>query len=340
VADGVTYRQMRPEDEDRVFDLWLSTWADSDEALERRALHSDPGYLARTYIAVGPDEQVLSTAHYWVREICDASGTPRRVGCVSHVSTHQTARRQGHARTLVGTTLRDAMAADGCEYALLFSSEMGVALYEGLGYRMMSSPVKRGLVQRDRPRYDGPYTVREGREPDWDIVARVYAEYNAGRPLAFVRDDPYWREFMAPKWTHVVQNWGGRAFTAYEATEGEPVGYALAYYPPPEFARNHYNLDQVFTLCEVCALPGHDGAIPALVEAVAGATLPGEVGGRVSVPREPVPSAALEAIFGATLNEYDDRRMMVLPLTGGVTYDDLEAMFASSASVFWLLDEF
>ena len=53
MAHPTTYRQMRPEDEDEVFALWLATWADSDEALERRTLHSDPDYLSRTYIAAG-----------------------------------------------------------------------------------------------------------------------------------------------------------------------------------------------------------------------------------------------------------------------------------------------
>jgi GNAT superfamily N-acetyltransferase len=339
MADGVTYRQMRAEDEDAVFDLWLTTWADSDEAVERQTLHSDPDYLSRTYIAVGEDGQVLSTAHYWVREMCDAVGMPRRVGCVSHVSTHHTARRQGHARTLM-STLRDAMAAEGCEYALLFSSEMGVQLYEGLGYRTMGSPFRRGLVQLDRARYNGSYAVREGREPDWEAVARIYAAYNAGRPLAFVRDEVYWREFIARKWRYVLDHLGGRVFTAHEGADGEPVAYAMAYVSSPEYAREHFGLDQVFTICEVCALPGHEGAIPALVDSAAALTLPGQVGGRVFAPREDAPSAAIESLFGATLSEMDDRRMMVRTLVDTITYADLEAMFASSASVFWMLDEF
>jgi GNAT superfamily N-acetyltransferase len=339
MADGVTYRQMRPEEEDRVFALWLATWAESDPTLERLTFHSDPDYLSRTYIAVGPGGQALSTAHYWVREICDASGTPRRVGCVSHVSTHHTARRQGHARTLVGM-LQDTMAAEGCEYTLLFSSEMGVPLYEGLGYRMMGSPYRRGLVQLDRPRYSGPYAVTEGREPDRDAIARIYAGYNAGRPLAFMRDDAYWRKFLAPKWTYVLDRLDGRLFTAHEGSGGEPVAYAMAYASTPQYAREHFGLDQVFTICEVCALPGHDGAIAALLDSAAAFTLPGQVGGRVYAPREDAPSAAIESIFGTTLNEYDDRRMMVRPLVGALTFADLEAMFASSASVFWLLDEF
>ena len=82
MANGATYRQMRPEDEDAVFDLWLSTWGEADRAVEQRVLHTDPDYLSRTHIAVGEDGQVLSTAHYWVREMCDAAGTPRRVGCL------------------------------------------------------------------------------------------------------------------------------------------------------------------------------------------------------------------------------------------------------------------
>jgi hypothetical protein len=60
----------------------------------------------------------------------------------------------------------------------------------------------------------------------------------------------------------------------------------------------------------------------------------------VYAPREDAPSAAIGSIFGTTLNEYDDRRLMVRPLVDALTFADLEAMFASSASVFWLLDEF
>jgi ribosomal protein S18 acetylase RimI-like enzyme len=338
MANGVTYRQMRPEDEDAVFALWMATWTDSDEALERQTLHTDPDYTSRTYIAVGEDGQVLSTVHYWVREMCGAVGTPRRVGCVSHVSTHHIARRQGHARTLM-SMLQDAMAADGCEYTFLFSSEMGVPLYEGLGYRTMNSPYRRGLVQRDRPAPRRRYTVTEAREPDWDDAAGIYAAYNAGRPLAFVRDEAYWREYLAPKWRQALNRLDARALTAREGAEGEPVAYALMYFSTPEVARQYFGLDQVFTICELCALPGHDAAIPVLVDVVAALTPPGEVGGRVFAPRESAPSA-IEALFGATLHEKDDRLMMVRPLNDGLTYADLEAIFASSASVFWMLDEF
>jgi len=232
------------------------------------------------------------------------------------------------------------MAAEGCEYALLFSSEMGVPLYESLGYRMMGSPYRRGFVQRGRPLYTGRYTVREGREPDWDAVAHIYKGYNTGRPLAFVRDEVYWSEYIAPKWGYVLDRLGGRVFTAHEGADGEPVAYALAYVSTPEYAREHFGLDQVFTICEMGALPGHDAAIPALVDSAAALTLPGEVGGRVYAPRDDAPSAAIESLFGATLNEMDDRRMMVRPLVDAVTFADLEDMFASSASVFWLLDEF
>ena len=339
MANGVTYRQMRLEDEDAVFDLWLATWGEADRAVEQRVLHTDPDYLSRTHIAVGEDGQVLSTAHYWVREMCDAVGTPRRVGCVSHVSTHHTARRQGHARTLM-STLQGAMAADGCEYTLLFSSEMGVQLYEGLGYRTMGSPYRRGLVQPDRRAPEGRYVVTEAREPAWDAAAGIYAEYNAGRPLAFQRDQAYWHEYLAPKWSQVLDRLDARVFTAHEVAGAPPSAYALMYFSTPEYSREQFGLDQVFTICEVCTLPGHDAAIPVLVDSIGAAMPPGQVGGRVYAPREDVPSAAVESLFGATLNEIDDRRMMVRPLSDTLTFADLEAMFASQASVFWMLDEF
>ena len=45
----------------------------------------------------------------------------------------------------MGMTI-EAMRAEGCDWTLLYSSEMGKSLYPLLGYAHMSASYRRGLV--------------------------------------------------------------------------------------------------------------------------------------------------------------------------------------------------
>src|SRR2546423_13852294 len=77
---AVEYRNMRPEDEDVVFDLRMQMWGWQTREQVRRSAYLDPLYLRHTFIALDGDGRLLSSLRYWLRDIRDASGTPRPVG--------------------------------------------------------------------------------------------------------------------------------------------------------------------------------------------------------------------------------------------------------------------
>src|SRR5688572_13863128 len=115
---AVEYRQMRPADEDAVFDLRMRMWNAPSRDYVRQGALLDPRYLDHTFVAVAEDGSLLSTVRYWLRHLRDAEGAPRLVGCVASVATVEGARRQGHARELMQLAI-EAMREDGCEWSLL-----------------------------------------------------------------------------------------------------------------------------------------------------------------------------------------------------------------------------
>ncbi len=117
---SVEYRRMRPEDEDRVVALWAHTFGSNDPERSRRYIRiSDPDYLNHTLLAVSPESTVLATLRYYVYSLRNADGTPQLVSCISHVTTREEARRQGHACNLLNLAFQ-AMRAEGCLWMLLF----------------------------------------------------------------------------------------------------------------------------------------------------------------------------------------------------------------------------
>jgi GNAT superfamily N-acetyltransferase len=337
---------MLPADLDPVFDLWLATWPGANRERAIRALTSDPRYLDHTFVAISEEGQLLATAHYWLRSIRDEGGNPQPVGCISHVTTAEPARRQGHARTLVRMA-HEAILADGCGYALLFSSPMGLPLYEGMGYSHVSAPFWQGRITREKPRAEGidRYTVTEHEVLDDPAILRslseIYDAYNASRPASMLRDLEYWPIFRAPQFgpTSWWLNHRNLAFLARSAG-GEIVAYALSHLSDQELARREFQLDQVLTISEVGALPGHEAAIPALLSSIVGSTLPGAVGARAFLPREPQIEGCMRTIFGDSLHDVNDLPLMALPLAEGTTFEQIQAVFSAPSANFWQHDEF
>src|SRR5437867_2066479 len=163
---AVEYRNMRPEDEDMVFDLRKQMWGWPSREHVRQSAYLDPLYLRHTFVAVAGDGMLLSSLRYWLRDIRDAGGTPRLVGCVASVATVESARRQGHARRLMQMAL-ETMREEGCAWSLLLSSEMGKPLYEGLGYHVQTAPYYQGLLSGGLPESRGRYAVQR-LEPPFD----------------------------------------------------------------------------------------------------------------------------------------------------------------------------
>ncbi|HKP51058.1 MAG TPA: GNAT family N-acetyltransferase [Chloroflexia bacterium] len=345
----VEYRKMRLADEDAVFDLRMRTWGAPSIEYVRQGARLDPLYLDHTLVAFAADGTLLSTVRYWLRQVRDATGVPQQVGCVASVTTIESARRQGHARKLMQLAI-ESMRQEGCAWTLLMSSDMGVPLYEGLGYRVFSAPYYRGVLSDERPQNDSICSIETERieppfdfeEGTWKTVRDIYALYNARRPLALVRDEAYWRGYFSRRIRSRNTTHPMLLIMAYtgEGDDKEYAGYLVVDYSTQEVAREEFNLDQFFTIGEIGVAPGHEEAIPALTSALADNAAQGHVGGRSFLPREPQIDAAMRALFGQSLQMPDDRDMMALPLEEGCGHEELEAMFAAPGALFWIVDDF
>jgi GNAT superfamily N-acetyltransferase len=340
---------MRLTDEDAVFDLRMRTWGAPSIEYVRQGARLDPLYLDHTFVALASDGTLLSTVRYWLRQVRDASGTPQQVGCVASVTTIESARRQGHARKLMQLAI-ESMRDEGCAWTLLMSSDMGVPLYEGLGYRIFSAPYYRGVLSGELPQNDSIYRIETERiEPPfdfedgtWRAVRDIYALYNAHRPLSLVRDEAYWRGYFSRRIRSRNISHPMLLIMAYtgDGNDKEYAGYLVVDHDTQEVTLEEFNLDHYFTIGEVGFAHGHEGALPSLLAVMLNRETEGRVGGRAFLPREPHIDASMQAIFGQSLQMPDDRTMMALPLGESCGQGELEAMFAAPGALFWIVDDF
>ncbi|MGA7732914.1 MAG: GNAT family N-acetyltransferase [Chloroflexia bacterium] len=333
---------MRADDLEPALDMWIEAWGGSDRDFARRELMHDPNYTGHTLVALGAPGEVLSAAHYWVREVRDAEGKPRKVGCVSHVATRESARRQGHARRLMRMTI-DAMRAEGCEWSLLFASHMSRPLYESLGYRHFSLPYWRGVLSSERPKGGEEYAVRRydphGSPDAWKPMAGIFNAYNGQRPLSMVRDEDYWRGYYADRFLCGHSNSENVIITA--ESSGEVRGYVVAHYLDKAVTRRYFpDFSGLLTVAELCVRPGHEAAIPALLSAVADHAGPGQVGTRAYLPPAREANSAVATLLGETLQQQDDHNPMALSLGGGFAETDIDAMIDAPGAYSWYMDEF
>ncbi len=338
----VEYRRMRVEDELQAFTLWANTFGEGNPEISRRYISPDPNYLDRTLLAIFPDGTIAATLHYCIYPIRDDKGTPHLVGAISHVATREEHRRKGYAANLLNWAFED-MQANGCEWTLLFSSEMGVSLYERQGFQRFSHPYRRGLLSRSYPPDDPDYTITRIDQPDptrdWSFLAPIYAAYNDMRPLTRVRDAHYWLSYFP---THIEATLAGKRGALYTAatSDGTLCAYMIAHFSTHEMAQKEYQLDQVFTISEIAALPGQEAAIPQLLSAAVKATMPGKVGGQLILPYEEPINSTATIIYGPDLHEMDDRSMFARPLSPNITCDDIKAIFSAPGAIFWRIDDF
>lgn len=338
----VEYRNMRDDDLDQVIALWMKTWGYSDAEFAIRRIKVDPGYLEHTLLALSPAGKLLATVHYWLFDLRDHEGKPRRVGCVSHVVTVEAARRQGHAHRLMEMAL-EQMPRDGCEWTLLFASDMGLPLYEQLGYKLYSAPFKRGMLSGTRPALNGTYTVEQSNvtaNPDyWREIAPIYEAYNRNRPLSNVRDEAYWKGLYVRRLERPSRNYRIELFLARNPEDGRAAGYTIAHIWN-EGVAYPLGVDQLVTFAELAVLPGEEAAIPHLLAAVADAAVEGRVGITSFLPHEPAIDKALDVLLQQPIEVVDDRNVMARTLPGGLSEEELKALMTAPNSISWMLDEF
>jgi GNAT superfamily N-acetyltransferase len=336
------YRLIRPEEEAAAMDLWAAafTWIERPR-LEAEFAHGDPQRLAHTRVAAAPDGTLLAAVTYCLRDIRDESGIPRRVGCVVNVATHPLARRQGHARRLLAQSVA-AMRAEGCAWALLYTTEEGRPLYEREGWRAFPQPHHRGIACA-APGATTAYAVRpfdpECMPGGWAVLADLYAAYNARRPLTTLRDAAYWRGYAALRFAGWPPGHRAVVLVATPIVGSEPCGYVLAYVATAAQRRRSGTDDVAFTLAELAVRPGHEAAIPALLRGVVRQAGPGRVAGCVHAPQDPALDTALAALFGPERTMVCDTRPMALPIDPTWDAGALDRAFGAAGAMLWPVDE-
>lgn len=324
------YRLMNADEMERVFDLWVEVYPETERANWKQEFLSIPGSREQTYVAVDGG-RVLSTALLWIREMNDSAGAARRVGNVSHVATHPGARRQGHAQKLLGLAL-ETMQESNCDISTLFASEDAKPLYEKLGWQTCPLPFWQGqLMNVDLPR-SADYFIRPSHQLDepqlWDVLSEIYTEFNRGRPLAIRRDLSMWKSFTAHKitaWVHA----GASLWLAYATRAPEAIcGYLIAH-------RGDYG----FLLAEIGVREQHRSALPHLFYEVTG-SYPGAqgVGGRLYLPEEPDIRKLLHQYF-QPLTKMESNELMVRAIAQGRDLEEWIVTGSQQAGMFWLLDQ-
>jgi predicted N-acetyltransferase YhbS len=337
----VVYRQLRPEDEAGVRELWAEVFGDDPEELGRAWRAAEQEYPAHTLVAVGPDDTLLGAARYTVRHLRDRAGRPRRVGHLQELAVRAAARRQGHGRRLLQETVT-ALHREGCAWALVLPGPEAAGFYAHHGWQPFALPVCEGALATDLPPRAAPYAIRRYdplAEPGgWAALAAVYAADSARRPLSLVREPRYWQASIAPR-VLGAQPWlrppGTFLAAAQPAPAAELAGYVLVHWwHVHDGAAGH------FEVSELCTRPGHEAATVALLTALGehAAAQDCRMGwGRLFVPREP----AIEQAIGRLLRHPEWSDFVVLqacPVAPELDAGELAALLAATGAICWSLD--
>jgi ribosomal protein S18 acetylase RimI-like enzyme len=243
---SITYRTLRPEEEDAVLDLWVTVLDDERDTRTRifYDFADDPQRFAHTHVAVASDGSLLAAVAYWLRDIRDCDGRPRRTGHIWGVATRPEARRQGHAGQLLQQA-SVAMRREGCAWSLLCAREEARTLYTGLGWQSVPTSYRSGVLAPAQPADRSSYNIRaynpRSETEGWARLAAVYARFNAARPLTMVRDSHYWHGYAAWMFADWIAQHRARVFVATRAAADHNLsGYILAHFYDREYAQRTY----------------------------------------------------------------------------------------------------
>jgi GNAT superfamily N-acetyltransferase len=333
---SIEYRLLRADEVGAAADLWVDEHEDPDpngtqHQAWRRQFRALPHLLSHTWVAVAPDGALLSIGRYWPLWVHSAGGVPQKVGRISHVFTHASARRQGHAARLLELMIA-AMRAEGCLWSILSTSDEGQPLYTRYGWQPLPlRQVTCGAASRPR-QPSNRYTIRPydpEEEPDgWAAIQHMHQAYNAGRPLTTIRDQSYWEyQIENIRWWRST----GRAevLVATEGEENAPRAYALAF----------FSQERGLLLAELGAPPGEEEALLALLSSILARPIVRTLGGRLCLPRDP----ALECLLPESSDHVEDQvggDCMVRAIAPDFDARQLDALPVAAGNVLWLLDDF
>ncbi|WP_066939575.1 GNAT family N-acetyltransferase [Microtetraspora fusca] len=262
------FRTARAADDDSLYEVWARSFTASHIV---PLYEQDPGRRERTYVATDGDG-VLAVVYWLPRDIRDASGAVRRVGCVSSVATRPEARGRGLVKRLLALAA-DAMTADGCAWSLLFTGTPQV--YASSGWQVFDRPFVAGPPAAGGLLEDGWAAAPVGLDR-WLDLARLHDRYDERRPLTTVRSPRDWTE-RVPLW------YAPPCEILLLRRHDAPMAYAVVDWSEGE-------------VLEV-ALGAEDAAVP-LFHAVAGrARTRGLPSLKLYAPLDPAIRAALPSLF-------------------------------------------
>lgn len=181
---------------------------------------------ARFYAWLDDDGQILSSLKVYRPELM-VLGQRERAVVLGAIFTPRALRRRGHAADAIQAAL-DLGRATGATTAMLFS-DIGTRYYARLGFREIPASEQWGPIPVNLDPPQGR-TLREMTPADLPTVARMHAEFCAGRPFAILRDLEHWEFirtralgfFERARSAHVRQRW------IIVEHRGEPEGYLLS----------------------------------------------------------------------------------------------------------------
>lgn len=215
----------------QIFDETWPIWGEglSRQAYERynRAQLAVP--WSRTHldrVALTDGETLLASAKHY-RLTLRLNGADAPCAGIGAVFTPPAVRGQGHAAALIGAMV-SAAAAEGAEYALLFS-EIGPQYYARLDFEPV--PIAEATLRiRLQKREGAPAVlVRDGDDRDLDNIAAMHEARAAGYAFALKRERDYVRYAVSKRRLLAASGPPGLRMVEFLVTEegGNAVAYVV-----------------------------------------------------------------------------------------------------------------
>lgn len=282
-------RAIREEEREEAIQLWCTVWGgESSRPYFSRYFYGDREWLPYYTIVAVLDGKIVSAVQICKRTI-PLGEYKLTMGGIANVATLPEFRGQGLNTECLKKAV-SVMEADAMDFSLLFT---GINPYYGrLGYCDQPMTIYNGRIREQFHPKPSPYRVRPALAKDVSPIFQIYNSYNATRPLAVLRTEAYWRDWIGISPEKIPEN----LFVA-ENEHGSVEGYVRV---------GHFSSAVPYNENEVEARIIEFGSSPSDSLSIASALLE-EVTGRVlhegtqrlvaSVPKEPALQAALETIL-------------------------------------------
>jgi predicted acetyltransferase len=186
-------RAIRPEEREEAIQLWCAVWGgESSRPYFSRYFYGDVEWLPY-YTLVAVEEGRLVSAVQICKRIVPCGEYRLTMGGIANVVTLPEFRGKGYNSACLEKAVA-VMEADAMDFSLLFT---GInAYYARLGYSNISTNLMSGRIRAGFSPSQSSYTFRSALPKDISALFAIYSAYNATRPIAVVRNEAYWRDWI------------------------------------------------------------------------------------------------------------------------------------------------